>query len=1049
MNQNVCEERFDISNSLLFKLYSDLCNAELDAKETYTNIVNSLQKDGFPTGNSENYAQHLVNLFKKNVLIKDIIKVEDSEVDIIKGLLVCFWENENIESAKEITIRFFNCLCDDNYFLEFLYFVLTDIIIYVDYSFYIELFEKYYKKIEECNEPFFCSDILYGAASAYCECGTTFSYDRAVEVMNRCVELRKSEDFEGVFHARAVLQGALLKEDLNVAKSEIESILLFKNIQEEKDFLAECNLELGNICCKNDMLREATKYFKNAIDEFSEDLSSNYELYILAYNSLCELHSKSNEISKFHLYANKAYDFCKKYNMHGESLLLSINNFALSQFYLNDKVDLKELLTESRKEMSEHGLEGSMAAAYIYNTAAYTGNEGVFDKSAGELFERSLEIFQEFGIVEDIYLLKMNNISIMMASDDDTKIVKKYLDECNNETVLKNDRLHMQLLQLYTEYYFRNKMKECAKETFLECITVAEKVSHKDVIELLINSYKTYTQIFSILELRSLLQKVPIWIKKRCEEIVTLKNENLILDAIYKIDKLGCILMLMNSEGYIDYSVEEMYEIIANIKSLYVRLLRDNILNLRASDNFEEYRCERLKQIGNDILCLLNERKVNTFELENINVIYNCSFTWTSISEIYDSIPDNSLVLDYYTYLPKYVEEYNYENMSYCIFAIKKLKNNITEVVRLNDVSCEMTQDYLRIVLGEATNNKLGNLVEVARYGARMGLYDKFVKPIEQYLEKNIETIYFVPDADLCRVPFGILGVDLFQTLIDKYSIVYLDSTCCFQKDDKVNLNNKKSCIVGNPKFTLSYSEEIPTLPDGTRVSTLGFSNIEAETIADKFKVKPYLKKDANKKNILNFNAGILHIATHGYFFEAKNEQELYEGNPFCRSCIFVSGVNDWLANTGNDDNGVITASDLYYSNLHDMELVILSACSSGFGEINLAGGIIGMRTILKSLNAKFIILCLWEIDDLATAVFMNKLYDNISRYPVARALAETQRYLKKLSIKEMRSEGWFDEVNMKRSGVSRQALIEFSERDNNDIPFSNFRYWGGYILCE
>lgn len=1048
MNQDVREERFDISNSLLFKLYSALCNVEIDVEDTYTNIVNLLQKDGFITEDSENHAKHLVHLFKKNSLCESIINVKESEVNIIKRLLVCFWEDENIENAKEITVRFFNCLCADNYFLEFLYFVLTDIVIYVDCNFYIELFEKYCSKIEGCKEPFFCSDILYGAASAYCESGTASSYDKAVEIMSRCIQLRKIEDFEGLFHARAVLQGALLKDELYVAKDEIESVLAFKNIQEEKDFLVECNLELGNLCCRNGMLIEATKYFKNAIDEFSEDLSSNYELYVLAYNSLCEMYSKSNEMSKFHFYANKAYDFCKKYDVHEENFVLSINNLVLSKFYLNDKVDLKDLLTEAKTEITEHELDCSLSAAYIYNTAAYTGNEDVFNKSAGELFECSLEIFQGFGIVEDIYLLKMNNISIMMSSDD-TKIVKTYLDECNNETVLKNDRLHMQFLQLYTEYYFRNKMTECAKETFLECITVAEKVSYKDVIELLINSYKTYTQLFSISELRSILLKIPEWIEKRCKEIVTLKNENLILDAIYKIDKLGCILMLMNSEGYIDYSVEEMYEIIANIKSLYVCLLKDNILNLRASDEFEMYRSERLKQIGNDVLSLLQERKENTFEKENINVICNCSFKWTNISKIYDGIPDNSLVLDYYAYLPKYVEEYNYENMSYCIFTIKKLKNNTIEVIRLNDVSCEMTQDYLRIVLGEATNSNLGKLVEVARYGARMGLYDKFVKPIEQYLEKNIETIYFVPDADLCRVPFGILGVNLFQTLIDKYSIVYLDSACCFQKDDKVNLNNKTSCIVGNPKFTLSYTEELPTLPDGSRISTLGFSNIEAEIIADKFKVKPYLKKEANKKNILNLNAGILHIATHGYFFEAKNEWELYEGNPFCRSCIFVSGVNDWLVNNSNDDNGVITASDLYYSNLHDMELVILSACSSGFGEINLAGGIIGMRTILKSLNAKFIILCLWEIDDLATAVFMNKLYDNISRYPAARALAETQRYLKKLSIKEMRSEGWFDEINMKRSGVSRQALIEFSKRDNNDIPFSNFKYWGGYILCE
>lgn len=1048
MKHNIDEICFDISNSLLLKIYFALCDNESDDGDINSKIISFLIEEDFSLTNATTLAKHLVRLFTEKTSDKEMISVKNQEIDIIKKLLVCFWEDTNIEKTKDITRNLFDKLSVDNSFFDLLHFVLTEVVIYIDCNFYIELFEKHSNIIEKNKKPFFCSDILYTASFAYCECETDFSHNKAIEAINKCIQLRQNEDFEGLFHARAALHRALLMESLLDAKTEIENILTFAHIQDDRDFLAECDLELGNICCKIGILDEAMKYFQNAIDGFSNELSSDYEIYVLAYCSICEMYAKTNEVSKLYFYAKKAYEFCKKYNVQGENFVICINNFALSKFYLNDKVDLKKLLSESKIEIGKYAIESSLAGAYVYNTAAYTGNSDVFNKSSKELFEISLDIFQKFGIVENVYLLKMNNISAMLSSNYNIELIKLNLDECNNEVVVKNNRLYMQLLQLYTEYYVIADLKDCAKKTFFKCVDVSEKVSYKDVIEIIINSYKTCTKIFNMTELRLLLQKVPLWIEKRCEEIVTLKDENLILDAIYEIDKLGGIIMLMNSEGYIDYSTEEIYEIITNIKSLYVWLLKDNIQNLKSSCEGEMYISEKRARIHDDVLYLIKNQKKKEFDVKNIEVICNCSFKWTSISEVYESIPDNSLVLDYYAYLPKYVEEYNYEDMSYCLFAIKKEENIRTRVIRLNDVPCKMTQDYLRIVLGEATNSKLGNLVEVARYGARMGLYEKFVKPIEQYLENNIETIYFVPAADLCRVPFGILGVNLFQTLIDKYNLIYIDSTCYLKKTGKVDFNNKTCFIAGNPKFTLSYTDEKPTLPDGTRISTLGFSNIEAETIADKFKIKPYLKKEANKKNILNSNADILHIATHGYYFEAKDESELYEENPFYRSCIFVSGVNDWLINTNKDDNGIITASDLYYSNLCDMELVILSACSSGLGETNLAGGIIGMRTILKSLNAKFIILCLWEIDDLATAIFMNKLYDNISRYPVAKALAETQRYLKRLSIKEMRSEGWFDEINMKRSGVSRQVLIEFSRRDNKDIPFRNFRYWGGYILC-
>ena len=81
--------------------------------------------------------------------------------------------------------------------------------------------------------------------------------------------------------------------------------------------------------------------------------------------------------------------------------------------------------------------------------------------------------------------------------------------------------------------------------------------------------------------------------------------------------------------------------------------------------------------------------------------------------------------------------------------------------------------------------------------------------------------------------------------------------------------------------------------------------------------------------------------------------------------------------------------------------MVVLSSCYSGCGDINYAVGLIGMRTALMATDARAIIVNLWEVDDLASAVFMTKFYSLITEFTVSDAFQKSKQYLMNVTVEE------------------------------------------------
>lgn len=143
----------------------------------------------------------------------------------------------------------------------------------------------------------------------------------------------------------------------------------------------------------------------------------------------------------------------------------------------------------------------------------------------------------------------------------------------------------------------------------------------------------------------------------------------------------------------------------------------------------------------------------------------------------------------------------------------------------------------------------------------------------------------------------------------------------------------------------------------------------------------------------------VLHIATHGFFVpsQARAAQARLQGttysmgvgqaigpdtrynaelNPLLRSGVVLAGVsNAAMDERSLRTDGILTAYEAGLLNLQGTELVVLSACETGLGEVQAGEGIYGLQRSFQLAGAQAVITSLWRVDDSATQLLMSTFY--------------------------------------------------------------------------
>ncbi|MBN2776435.1 MAG: CHAT domain-containing protein [Bacteroidales bacterium] len=275
--------------------------------------------------------------------------------------------------------------------------------------------------------------------------------------------------------------------------------------------------------------------------------------------------------------------------------------------------------------------------------------------------------------------------------------------------------------------------------------------------------------------------------------------------------------------------------------------------------------------------------------------------------------------------------------------------------------------------------------------------YDYYWAEVDEKLV-GVNKLYLSVDGIYNRVNINTLLKSDGTYIIDNYSVYFLTNSKdlpSFKQHISTtqDMNARNGVLFGFPNYSLGMPQGfnyVPPLP-GTQIEV---NNIKNMLTAKNWHLHTFMADSATELNLKNVqNPYILHIATHGYFLEGDVsttgnsrsfgvEPSRAVNNPLLRSGLLLAGADETILNFNDRDNieiddGVLNAYEAMVMQLDQTQLVILSACQTGLGDIKTGEGVYGLQRAFQIAGTQTIITSLWEVSDEGTQELMSVFYQN------------------------------------------------------------------------
>jgi len=397
--------------------------------------------------------------------------------------------------------------------------------------------------------------------------------------------------------------------------------------------------------------------------------------------------------------------------------------------------------------------------------------------------------------------------------------------------------------------------------------------------------------------------------------------------------------------------------------------------------------------------------------------------------------------------------------LSHLIKDVSATWKDVQQCLEKNDVAIEFisiqlensSEEYIALVIKKNypyphlyTLSERDEIV-AAKNVSPSALFNLIWSPLKNELE-DAKNIFFTPAGELYNLGIEYLNDSIGRYLFDKHSIYRLSSTqdllyshplkslksavlyggLDYTSARSATLKHKTDVEEKVPDNSFLYENLMRSIKERGGFEPLYGTSTEITDISEilqksNLNCKTYTRENGTEdsfKSLENTQPDILHIATHGMYIKLDEKRELVRKNNFLfvlsedddnihpeditltRSFIVMSGGNQLIQRDSiplNGEDGIVTAQEISHMDLHNINLVVLSACQTGLGDVSNEG-IYGLQRGFKKAGVNTIIMSLDKVDDEATRILMVEFYRNLMNGKTKhQSLQDAQLYLRKV----------------------------------------------------
>lgn len=466
-------------------------------------------------------------------------------------------------------------------------------------------------------------------------------------------------------------------------------------------------------------------------------------------------------------------------------------------------------------------------------------------------------------------------------------------------------------------------------------------------------------------------------------------NDNKLINNVYNFTLSTKALLLNSSIQLRQAIVNSNDQILIEQFNNWVALREELTAKLSYTDDqlkeLGEKTKEDLEKEINTIEKELSEKSIAFSENNKKSKKKNQSITWQNVQ---DHLEENEYAVEIVRY--RFYEDNFSDSVIYAAMIISPETKKVPDVVMLPN-GAQLEKKYIKYYQN-TTKHHLQDLVTYEQYWApiKAKIPDGatvYLSVEGVYNELNVESLMNTKTGNYVLEENTLVHLSNTKDLIESKTQTKTQSPTTFASNN--------ATLIGNPSFYVANDENKTHInsSENQSIKQLPGAEKEINLIEELLKQKGWetnvlMYADASEDAVKEMKSPrVLHFATHGFFYADDKIENTNSGledkraviNPLLKSGLLMKNAGDIIATKDiydfNSESGILTAYEAMNLDLSNTEMVVLSACETGLGDIQIGEGVFGLQRAFIVAGAKTVIMSLFKVSDEVTMRLMDTFY--------------------------------------------------------------------------